>query len=734
MKPSRLFLVCILTALILSSIAVAEQPDYMRVKVYYEDKQSWQDLSARHLDVTFRGPDYFEIVTLAEELDALEQAGFRTEVVTESLKELFRSRLDGTKAMGGYKTLDEINAYLDGIVADHPSIVSAKNHIGYTLEGRDMWAVKISDNPNVDEDEAEILYCAAIHAREVITPEVLFYFMDHITDAYGVDPEVTALVDDREMWFVIPVNPDGYYHNQVIEPGGGGMWRKNRRDNGDGTFGVDLNRNYGYQWGYNDFGSSPETNSQTYRGTAPWSEPETQNMRDFSIARDFVIAAYFHAYGNVVYIPWEYNSTPTPDHDIYMGMGNGIYALNGYPSIISGVNGGTGDWHYGEQTLKNKTFGTLFEVGTGDDYFWPDPLRIPFLVEANLEPCMYLALISDSIYNLRAPEMAVADITPGAELGDYTVSWQHDDTLNPAVRYSLVEFREPRLVLDSANDFNNWNRWGFSYSVMEYHSGDQSFYSGTGNDYMTYLQSAFPLFVEEGDSLKFWTHYVTERNVDFAYVEVSTDGETFTPIPGNITTDNDPFGTNRGNGITGSTIGWVQGLFDLSDYVGQGILIRLTYETDDNYALEGIYFDDIEPVMVFDTADIVADTITGTSYDFVDQPDGAYYYMVWAQDAQDQYSPGSFMTYTTIDHTPTCCQGATGNIDCSLDGLTDVSDIQVLVDHLFLSLAPLCCEEEANINYPESAYITTDLIVDVTDLSLLIDNQFLSLAPLSDCP
>jgi hypothetical protein len=636
--------------------------------------------------------------------------------------------------MGGYKTLAEINAYLDGMIAAHPNIVSAKNHIGYTLEGRDMWAVKISDNPNVDEDEAEILYCAAIHAREVITPEVLFHFMDYLTDGYGVDTEATALVDDREMWFVLPVNPDGYYHNEVIEPGGGGMWRKNRRDNGDGTFGVDLNRNYGYQWGYNDFGSSPETNSQTYRGTAPFSEPESQNMRDFSIAHDFVIAAYFHAYGNVIYIPWEYNSTPTPDHDIYMGMGNEIYNLNGYPSIISGVNGGTGDWHYGEQTLKNKTFGTLFEVGTSDDYFWPDPARIPALVEANLEPCKYMALISDSIYNLRAPERPVVEITPGTEMGDYTVSWQHEDTLNPAVRYALVEFMEPRRVLDSANDFNNWYGWGFQQSMMEFHSEGWSFYSNTGNSIQTYIQSAFPLYVEEGDSLKFWTHYVIERNVDFAYVEVSTDGETFTPIPGNLSTDANPLGTNRGHGISGSTIGWVEGLFDLSDYVGQGILIRLTYETDDSYALEGIYFDDIEPVMVFDSAVLVDDSITNMYYDFAARPDGAYYYMLWAQDAQDQYSRESFMTYTVVDHTPTCCAGTTGNVDCSPDGLTDVSDIQILVDHLFLSLAPLCCEEATNINYPESGYTTTDEVVDVTDLSLLIDNQFISLAPLSGCP
>ncbi|MCP4683957.1 MAG: hypothetical protein GY867_00785 [bacterium] len=727
-------LVSLLALVTITQITFAEQPDYMRINVYYEDKQGWQDLNTRGLDITFEGPDFLEVAAVAEELDALQQDGFRTEIITESLKELFRSRLDRSKLMGGYKTLAEINAYLDNMIADHPDLVSAKHHIGYTLEGRDMWAVKISDNPNVDEDEPEILYCAAIHAREVITPEVLFHFMDHMTDAYGVDPEVAALVDDREMWFIIPVNPDGYYHNEVIAPGGGGMWRKNRRDNGDGTFGVDLNRNYGLFWGYDDFGSSPQTDNQTYRGTGPFSEPETQNMRDFSIARDFVIAVYFHAYGNVIYIPWEYNSQPTPDHDVYMAMGNEIFAMNGFPSYLAGINGSTGDWHYGEQTLKNKTFGTLFEVGTRDDYFWPDPARIPALVESCLEPCKYLALVADSIYDLKVPQMPTADITPGAEVGDYTVEWQHTDSLNPAVQYTLVEFQQPRRILDSAENSNNWYNWGFSVTSLEYHSASQCLYSGTGNNYRSYIQSAFPLFVEEGDSLKFWAQYVIERNADFAYVEVSTDGQTFTPIPGNLTTNNNPFGTNRGNGITGGTIGWVQGLFDLSDFAGEAILIRLIYETDENYAEEGIYFDDIEPVMVFDSAAVVDNAITDTHYDFAAKPDGAYYYMVWAQDAQDQYSTGSFMTYTVVDRSPSCCLGATGNVDCSPEGIVDITDVQILVDHLFLTLADLCCVDEANINYPESGYTATDETVDVTDLSILIDNQFLSLSPLSDCP
>src|SRR5690606_8892087 len=133
-------------------------------------------------------------------------------------------------------------------------------------------------------------YYGAIHAREVITPEVLIYIMRYLTNNYGIDPQVTYLVDNRELFFSTVVNPDGYYYDEVIEPDGGGLWRKNRRNNGDGSYGIDLNRNFGYQWGYDDEGSSPDGSDETYRGASAFSEPETQRLRDFMISRNFVIA------------------------------------------------------------------------------------------------------------------------------------------------------------------------------------------------------------------------------------------------------------------------------------------------------------------------------------------------------------------------------------------------------------------------------------------------------------
>ena len=137
----------------------------------------------------------------------------------------------------------------------------------------------------------EVLYTGLTHAREPLSMMNLFYFVQLLCENYGTDPELTYLIDNREMWFIPVVNPDGYLYNESIQPNGGGMHRKNRRDTNcvDGTNrGVDLNRNYGYSWGANNTGSSPDPCSTTYRGTEEFSEPETAAVRDFVEDREFM--------------------------------------------------------------------------------------------------------------------------------------------------------------------------------------------------------------------------------------------------------------------------------------------------------------------------------------------------------------------------------------------------------------------------------------------------------------
>jgi len=151
-----------------------------------------------------------------------------------------------------------------------PIPMSARKSVRDTIEtweGRKLQYVRISDHPDTDEPEPEVLYTALHHAREPNGASQLLFFMWYLLENYATDTEVSYIVDNAELYFIPCVNPDGYVYNETTDPQGGGYWRKNRRDNGDGTFGVDLNRNYGYFWGNDD--SGPGTCGILTRTLAP---------------------------------------------------------------------------------------------------------------------------------------------------------------------------------------------------------------------------------------------------------------------------------------------------------------------------------------------------------------------------------------------------------------------------------------------------------------------------------
>jgi len=309
----------------------------------------------------------------------------------------------GFGSMGGYYTFTEVLAKLDEMRANYPNLITAKVPIGISHQNREIWMVKISDNADVDEPEPEMLYTGLTHAREPEGMELLLYYMFYLLENYGTNPEATYLVNERELYFVPVLNPDGYVRNQTTNPSGGGMWRKNRRDNGDGSFGVDLNRNYSYNWGANNQGSSPNPSSDTYRGPSAFSEPETQAIRQFHIPRHIVNAFHYHTFGDYEIHPFGLSPTslpPEPDRSLFLLYGSEITAMNGYllgnswATVAYGVNGDAVDWSYGETVVKNKVYAFTPEVGNDTDGFWPSSSRIIPLAQENLGPNLYYAWIT----------------------------------------------------------------------------------------------------------------------------------------------------------------------------------------------------------------------------------------------------------------------------------------------------------------------------------------------------
>lgn len=288
----------------------------------------------------------------------------------------------GQGGMGGYYTFAEIVSVVDQFRAQYPNLVSPKTSLGQSVQGRDIWMFKVSDNPTVDENEPEVRIDSLHHAREPQGMQTTIFFVSWLLEEYGTDPLATYLLNEREIYVVPCVNPDGYEYNRSQAPGGGGLWRKNRRSVGGGDVGVDLNRNYPFQWG--GPGASTDPGSETYRGPSAGSEPETMAMTQFIAGRTFETALSVHTFSDVWLAPWGYVEQFPPDWTEIQEVGDAACEFNGYPhgpaSIVLYVASGTTlDHDYGT----NGTFAWTPEIGSSQDGFWPAQSRIVPLAEQN---------------------------------------------------------------------------------------------------------------------------------------------------------------------------------------------------------------------------------------------------------------------------------------------------------------------------------------------------------------
>ncbi len=392
-----LLMVSFLVALANAAAFGAAEP-YQEIRVLLPTEASLRDLlQNQDLDLIRLGDGDARLVSRPSITDGLIAKGWEVEVIHADLESFYASRQVGKLDYGVWHTYAETLAELNLLHAQYPSLTSAPFSIGLTGQGRSVWAIKVSDNAAVDEDEPEVLFDGAHHAREIMPVEMSLYFPRYLCENYGTDPMATFLVDNREIWFIPIVNADGFVYNETTNPDGGGMWRKNRRNNGDGTYGVDPNRNYPYMWGYDDSGSSPITSSETYRGPSAGSEPEVQAYMNFVISRHFLTHDSLHSYGGMILFPWGYVISHTPDDATLRAVAAERAAENGYtigqaPEILYAVNGGNFDWMYGEQAAKGKIFS--FSTEFGGSGFWPDPSERDGLIAENLHSVIVLAQVA----------------------------------------------------------------------------------------------------------------------------------------------------------------------------------------------------------------------------------------------------------------------------------------------------------------------------------------------------
>lgn len=352
-----------------------------------------------------------EITATAAEVATLRSQGFKVEKLPDQALEK-ASTMDFPPRDAAYHNYAETIAEVNRVVAAYPSIAS-KRVLGTSYEGRQIVAVKISDNVGTDENEPEVLYDANHHAREHLTVEMALYLLNQFTSGYASDSRVRSVVDSRELWIIPTVNPDGSEYD--VATGSYRSWRKNRQPNsGSSNVGTDLNRNYGYKWGCCG-GSSGSTGSETYRGTQAFSAPETRVIRDFVNSRvvggvqQIKAAMDFHTYSELVLWPFGYTNARTGEgmntdqNNTFSTLGRQMAATNNYTpeqsSALYITDGDLLDWLWGTHKIFAYTF-EMYPTSSSGGGFYPPASVITRETSRNRTAALQLAEVADCPYKV----------------------------------------------------------------------------------------------------------------------------------------------------------------------------------------------------------------------------------------------------------------------------------------------------------------------------------------------
>ena len=392
----------------------------MEARVYFDGVRTLRQLGdlAGQLDICTWAKDelggYLVINTDAAQLEQIRGAGLLVDVTYPDIRQKFYEMtgvrpgdLDAGRDFGYYLTYYEMQDTLQALAAAYPAICTTFS-LGLTFQGRPLWCLKISDNVGTTEDEPACFFNGASHAREPLGTSCCIAFATKILSEYGNDSVSTWLVNNREIYIAPVMNPDGYVYNS--DSGGAeSNWRKNRRSPVPPDIGVDLNRNYGYKWGYSNWGSSGRPWDDTYRGPSPFSEPETRIIRDFLATYQPHNCMDIHTFGQYNLYPWGYGNVCPPDQAMLDEVVDTFQTNNHYPISLTGqvysaiypCNGLSVDWEYSDTAGKFVTYAFTCELGTTDFWYgWNDSNYVDSECSLNTPNLYYLTRAAGACFDV----------------------------------------------------------------------------------------------------------------------------------------------------------------------------------------------------------------------------------------------------------------------------------------------------------------------------------------------
>jgi hypothetical protein len=353
-----------------------------------------------------------------------------------------------------------------------------------------------------------------------------------------------------------------------------------------------------------------------------------------------------HTCGNYYLYPFGYGITDYPQLSVQRAIGDSLQAFGPFThdrawELLNFVNGESNDWQWGDIVSKPRIYCGTIELGTDADGFWPPASRIPYYNSMMMPVGMFLCNLAGHVEGILPPATPIlAEFTDTITTDSFTVSWVHEDASNPATSFELVQKTGLQIYTEEFEDHGpEWPMDGFSLNLDRRLSGVQSLYSGMGDSYTATVTTSELYEVPESETARFWAWYNIESDYDYAYFQVSTDnGKSFTSIPRNITTNEDPNGANLGNGITGVSGDWIVAEFPLDSFAGQMVLFRIEYITDGAVVREGIYIEDFWPAVKFEQTAILSDSLVVNQFHIDGYVDGDYYFLVRARDSEGQWS------------------------------------------------------------------------------------------------
>lgn len=295
-----------------------------QIKIFADNPEILNQLYNLKLNMDFYGPAYNYIIAyvIPEELKQIENLGISYIVEIDDLN---NHNQDFWFMPDQYHTYQQIIDLADSLAGAFPSICK-KFVFGFSIQNRQCVALKISDNVDVDEPEAEVLFDGGIHGDEIGGPENIIRFARDLCLQYGINPTVTNLINTREIWLYLMVNPDGRYN----------MSRYNAN-------GVDLNRDWCYMW--DAWGGS----------SGPCSQIESKHLRSCMYNNQFVVHTTYHSGTEFVSYPWSYRPDSPLDVSHINQLASLYSSLSGYSYLPYGsgyngmyaINGSTKDANYG---------------------------------------------------------------------------------------------------------------------------------------------------------------------------------------------------------------------------------------------------------------------------------------------------------------------------------------------------------------------------------------------------